>query len=200
MLYFLLLFNMNNAKTKQSGIRKCKAKGRFACVQNSNTKLWCFLAQNSRTILSVSMLMSLYTCRSASPESLSIHIVDIDTKTVTTVKTGGGETQCPCLPVHSLVTSVYTFIKLQCRSSVGLCLEELHAINDALGKHLELYENTQKRICDFFFNLAIQKTNAQKCFKPVLNCPGGVLGISSDGDDQRIFLGLKFSILGLFWV
>ena len=29
---------------------------------------------------------------------------------------------------------------------------------------------------------------------------GGVLGISSDGDDQRIFLGLKFSILGSFWV
>ena len=26
----------------------------------------------------------------------------------------------------------------------------------------------------------------------------GVLGISSDGDDQRIFLGLKFSILGFF--
>ena len=31
-------------------------------------------------------------------------------------------------------------------------------------------------------------------------CPGGVLGISSDGDDQRIFLGLKFSIPGLFWI
>ena len=30
-----------------------------------------------------------YTCRSASPESLSTHIVDIDTKTVTTVKMGG---------------------------------------------------------------------------------------------------------------
>ena len=29
--------------------------------------------------------------------------------------------------------------------------------------------------------------------------PGGVLGISSDGDDRRIFLGLKFSILGFFW-
>ena len=29
---------------------------------------------------------------------------------------------------------------------------------------------------------------------------GGVLGISSDGDDQRIFLGLKFLILGFFWV
>ena len=30
--------------------------------------------------------------------------------------------------------------------------------------------------------------------------PGEVLGISSDGDDRRIFLGLKFSIPGLFWV
>ena len=28
---------------------------------------------------------------------------------------------------------------------------------------------------------------------------GGVLWISSDWDDQRIFLSLKFSILGLFW-
>ena len=30
--------------------------------------------------------------------------------------------------------------------------------------------------------------------------PEGVLGISSDGDDRRIFLGLKFSIPGFFWV
>ena len=29
---------------------------------------------------------------------------------------------------------------------------------------------------------------------------GGVLRISSDGDDRRIFLGLKFSIPGFFWV
>ena len=28
----------------------------------------------------------------------------------------------------------------------------------------------------------------------------GVLQISSDGDDQRIFLGLEFLILGFFWV
>ena len=28
--------------------------------------------------------------------------------------------------------------------------------------------------------------------------PGGVLRISSDGDDRRIFLGLKFSIPGIF--
>ena len=41
--------------------------------------------------------MSLYTCRSASPESLSTHIVDIDTKTVTTVKTGGRLSVPVCL-------------------------------------------------------------------------------------------------------
>ena len=29
---------------------------------------------------------------------------------------------------------------------------------------------------------------------------GGVLRISSDGGDQRIFWGLKFSIPGFFWV
>ena len=29
---------------------------------------------------------------------------------------------------------------------------------------------------------------------------GGVLRISGDGDDRRIFLGLKFSIPGSFWV
>ena len=29
---------------------------------------------------------------------------------------------------------------------------------------------------------------------------GGVLWISSNKDDRRIFLGLKFSILGFFWV
>ena len=32
------------------------------------------------------------------------------------------------------------------------------------------------------------------------NPQGGVLGISSDGDDRRIFGGLKFSILAFFWV
>ena len=29
---------------------------------------------------------------------------------------------------------------------------------------------------------------------------GGVLGILIDGDDRRIFLGLKLSIPGFFWV
>ena len=42
-------------------------------------------------LVCVDAYMSLYTCRSASPESLSTHIVHIDTKTVTTVKTGGGD-------------------------------------------------------------------------------------------------------------
>ena len=37
-------------------------------------------------------------------------------------------------------------------------------------------------------------------FDHVEGSPIGVLRISSDGDDGRIFLGLKFSILGLFWV
>ncbi len=32
-------------------------------------------------------------------------------------------------------------------------------------------------------------------FKP----PGGLLRLVNDGDDQRIFLGLIFSILGFFW-
>ena len=30
--------------------------------------------------------------------------------------------------------------------------------------------------------------------------PRGVLQFSSDGEDQRIFWGLKFSIPGFFWV
>ena len=30
--------------------------------------------------------------------------------------------------------------------------------------------------------------------------PGGVLQISSDGDDQRVFLGLTFLIPGFFWI
>ena len=34
----------------------------------------------------------------------------------------------------------------------------------------------------------------------VVYWPRGVLGISSDRDDWRIFLCLKFSILGFFWV
>ena len=37
-------------------------------------------------------------------------------------------------------------------------------------------------------------------YKKCKTVPGGVLGISSDGDDRRIFLGLKFSSPGFFWV
>ena len=33
-----------------------------------------------------------------------------------------------------------------------------------------------------------------------LQTPQGVLWISSEGDDRRIFLGLKLSFLGFFWV
>ena len=33
-----------------------------------------------------------------------------------------------------------------------------------------------------------------------LGSPAGVLRISSDGDDRRIFWGLKLSIPGIFWV
>ena len=34
-------------------------------------------------------------------------------------------------------------------------------------------------------------------YRPYPWGPREVLGISSDGDDRRIFLGLKFSILGI---
>ena len=37
-------------------------------------------------------------------------------------------------------------------------------------------------------------------FTSVVGTPGGELGISSDGNDRRIFLGLKFSFLGFLWV
>ena len=53
----------------------------------------------------------------------------------------------------------------------------------------------------------IAKEHGAKSFNPsiygdqaALWTPGGVLGISSDGDDRRIFLGLKFSIPGFFGV
>ena len=39
-----------------------------------------------------------------------------------------------------------------------------------------------------------------KVFHIISFDPTGVLGISSDGDDRRIFLGLKFSIPGFFGV
>ena len=46
------------------------------CVQNSNANLRGFLAQNPWTTLHVSTLVSLYVCRSASPEILSARIVE----------------------------------------------------------------------------------------------------------------------------
>ena len=68
-------------------------------------------------------------------ERVSTRIVDVDTKTVTTAKTGreSASLVCPC----SLVTSVYTLnVKLEGRSAAVLYLVELHAISDTLGKHL----------------------------------------------------------------
>ena len=38
------------------------------------------------------------------------------------------------------------------------------------------------------------------CFLYSLGTPGGVLRLGNDRDDRRIFLGLKFSIPGFFWV
>ena len=143
----------------QSGIIKCvrPKEGLHSGIQNSNSNLRGFLAQNPWTTLSLSMRLSLYACRRASLESFSAHIVVIGTKTVTRVKTGARlAIGVACLPVHSLVTSCYTSNeKLECRSAAGLCLEELHAINDAFGKHLK-NENT-KKIYFFSFNLAIRK-------------------------------------------
>ena len=103
---------MNNAKTKlfQSGIIKCKAEGRFVyrCSEFKYQSAG-FPGAEPWTTLSVSMLVSLCACRNANPESLSAHIVDIGTKTVTTVKTGA-RLGVACLPVRSLVTSVYTVL------------------------------------------------------------------------------------------
>ena len=47
-----------------------------------------------------------------------------------------------------------------------------------------------------FYQWQFTSNRATKCL--CWTTPGGVLGISSDGDDRRIFLGLKFSILGFF--
>ena len=106
-----------------------------------------FLAQNSWTTLSVSMLVSLYAYRSASPESLcsnSRHWHK-DPRRRLSARAKSCDIRLYCT----------LNVKLECRSAAGLCLEELHAIVDTLGKHLE-YENTQKRLT-FFFNLAIRK-------------------------------------------
>ena len=46
----------------------------------------------------------------------------------------------------------------------------------------------------------ISNTVVMTTRKLVSQWPRGVLGISSDGDDRRILLGLKFSIPGFSWV
>ena len=43
-------------------------------------------------------------------------------------------------------------------------------------------------------------TTTQMAWQLTSRGGGGVLLISSDRDDRRILLGLKFSILGIFWV
>ena len=54
---------------------------------------------------------------------------------------------------------------------------------------------SEKRIAVFLFKFIIYLM----C-RNVIVLPEGVLRISSDGDDQRIFLGLKFLIPRFFWV
>ena len=230
---FLLFYLLWITHTKQAEGRFLYRCSEFKCQSAG------FLAQNSWTALPVSIIVSLYACRSASPESLSAHIVHIDTKTVTIAKTGA-RLSVACLPVHSLATSVYSYfekgwgkkctrqcrkalwivlssqffneiwkngtrglvrmfgstkgkrnnvliishypswlsrarqffrqpfskqlytlnVKLKSRNAAGLCLEELHAINDTLGKHLE-YENTRKRLCLFFQSYHSKKKSPQ---------------------------------------
>ena len=55
-----------------------------------------------------------------------------------------------------------------------------------------------------FFTIIGQFINVLNYGKNSMHCcsyrPRGVLRISSDGDNRRIFRGLKFSIPGFFWV
>ena len=131
-------------------------------VQNSKANLRSFLAQNSLTTLSVSMLVSLYACRSASPESLSAHIVNIDIKTVTTAK-NGARLSVACLPVHSLAISVYTSnVKLECRSTARLCLNRGAACYQWCSRQtFGIRKHPNKRLT-VFFNLAIRKKKSLK--------------------------------------
>ena len=64
-----------------------------------------------------------------------------------------------------------------------------------LSCHLNFYQTLRK--------FSKEKSFSQACtfslnsfWVATVVCPGGVLGISSDGDDRRIFLGFKFSIPG----
>ena len=48
--------------------------------------------------------------------------------------------------------------------------------------------------------VSIRRGSTVLYFEFQTQSPGGVLRISSEGDDQRLFLGLKFLIPGFFWV
>ena len=131
---------MNNAKTKlfQSGIIKCKAEN-----------------ANLRGFLGAELLDNLVCVYARVPvriyaraQRASAQIVDIDTKIFPRRRLSARAKSCDIRLYCTLN------VKLECRSAAVLCLEELHAIVDTLGKHLE-YENTQKRLT-FFFNLAIR--------------------------------------------
>ena len=125
--------------------------------------------------LSVSMLVSLCACRNANPESLSAHIVDIGTKTVTTVKTGA-RLCVAFLLVHSLVTSVYTvLLHFKCKTRVQ---ERSRALSwgaschrwSILSANIWNMKTHKKRLWLSFCNLGIRKKKTRKkSFKPVLN-------------------------------
>ena len=72
-----------------------------------------------------------------------------------------------------------------------VCMTLLKAVTEIiLGKahlYLELLLITAN-LGGFLFFLSLKQI------------PGGILWISSDSNNQRIFLGLKFSISGCFWV
>ena len=108
---------MNNAKTKlfQSGM-KCK---------DENANLRGFPGAE---------LLDHLVCVDARVRT----IVDIDTKIFTPRRLSARAKSCDICLYCTLN------VKLECRSAAELCLKELHAIVDTLGKHLE-YEKTQKR-------------------------------------------------------
>ena len=57
----------------------------------------------------------------------------------------------------------------------------------------------QAKPIDFETQISL-RTIVPPNISPPKSSRGGVLWISSDGDDRRIFLGSKFSIQGFFWV
>ena len=62
-------------------------------------------------------------------------------------------------------------------------------MNDALGKHLELYENTQKRIVTFFSIWPFKKQMPKNVLSPCLTAQGGYSGFQ-----------VTVMIKGFFWV